>query len=142
MVLDKRQKTRQHRASPKFKREPDISANGKFLVDPDPTTYEFKWAPYDGVAIINQSNSDLEVRFNDDQNDAIPVEANDTYQDTFPNISKFRRLSVVELSGSSVSGDDLKIVFYKSGTGADKLAQEQATKTPAEKLVNKFTGLM
>jgi len=133
-------RTNRNVPSPKFTRTPSIPANGSVLIDPDQNSSPAKYSPFDAFQITNSTNQDIEIQFNDQNDNFYFLESNAIAQEEYPDIQEFHKLRIVNKGSSRISSGDLTVNFYYSGTDADKQAVKQAQKSPVKKFVENVTG--
>lgn len=124
-----------------FTQEPDINANGIYTYSPEATERVAKYMPLDEVIIQNNSNSDIEWLGNGSEERKQVIKSGQIQTFDSSDILPFRAYKVKELSGSAISSGDLTITVRRSGMDADKKARKEELKTPANQVVEKFTGL-
>jgi len=128
--------------SPRFAVEDtQIDADGALVVDPAPQDRASKYKPFDGIQIQNASSNDIELQLNDQNENSIVLESGQSMEKEFPDIQEFSRFRVENLNSSEIVSQDLRIVYYTTGVGADKAAYNDAAANPASKIIEKFTGM-
>lgn len=122
----RREVMREIEGTPSYtERNPSISADGHWILNFEDDRTWGKWTPLDLVIIDNQSGSDLEIRINQNDDQAVTVTSNNSKTISRDGI---RSLKIVERSGQSVASDDIEITFTRQGTDSKRELIEKKKK--------------
>lgn len=122
-----------------YEANPGISAGGKSIVDLRDKEF-YKYAPFDKVNVINNSNEPITLKLDDDNSRAFSIAGN---QNRTLTGRWYRLLGVINEGSNSISSGDLTIEIERRPMDADKkaLKDAQEDRSVAGQVVEKFTGI-